>query len=93
MLSYALAAQRAGYHDYTNDQRLKDSVLFEAKYNTPRDLRRKTRRTTRTYGRGTFPGVYDVSACFGLAAEPAACPGIDRTRDEHLVQSMTLGGQ
>ena len=68
MLSYAIAAQRAGIHDYSNDPRLKKLILFFAKYNTPHDVRRKDRRVTGIYGRGTVPGIYDVSACFGVAA-------------------------
>ena len=68
MLSYAIAAQRAGIHDYSNDPRLKKLILFFAKYNTPHDVRRKDRRVTGIYGRGTVPGFYDVSACFGIAA-------------------------
>ena len=68
MLSYAIAAKRAGFHDYSNDPRLKKLILFFAKYNTPHDVRRKGRRVNGIYGRGTVPGIYDVDACFGTAA-------------------------
>lgn len=65
LLSYAIAAQRAGYHDFLTDPRLKKVILYFAKYQTPRDPQRRGRRVTPAFGRGTSG---DSLGVFGLAA-------------------------
>lgn len=65
MLSYAIAAQRAGYRDFSDDPRLKKLVLYFAKYQTPRDVQRRNARVTPAFGRGTSG---DTLGVFGLAA-------------------------
>ncbi|MFP4027767.1 MAG: hypothetical protein ACLFWL_08260 [Candidatus Brocadiia bacterium] len=53
MLSFAIAARRAGYHDFTTDSRLKKLVLYFARMHTPPDPQRGGYRVTGAYGRGT----------------------------------------
>ncbi|MBS3763396.1 MAG: hypothetical protein KGZ25_08860, partial [Planctomycetes bacterium] len=53
MLSFAIAARRAGYHDFTTDPRLKKLVLYFARMHTPPDPQRGGYRVTGAYGRGT----------------------------------------
>lgn len=65
MLSYAIAAQRAGHHDFTTDPRLKKLLLYFAKVHTPRDPQRANARVTPAFGRGTSG---DSLGVFGLAA-------------------------
>jgi hypothetical protein len=65
MLSYALAAQRAGFHDFLNDPRLKQVILYFAKYNTPRDPMRGGFRILPSFGRGAMG---DRLGVFGMAA-------------------------
>ena len=61
MISYAIAAKRAGYHDFSDDPRFKKLLLYFAKFNTPRDPQRRTvngvmgdtgLRSIGAYGRG-----------------------------------------
>lgn len=66
LLTYAVAAKKAGYHDFTNDPRLKKLALYFAKYNTPRDKERGDRRFSGHYGRGTLSQHLCV---FGIAAK------------------------
>jgi hypothetical protein len=65
MMSYAIASQHAGFHDFLNDARLKQCILYFAKYSTPRDPQRKDARVSGAYGRGTSG---DKIAEFGMAA-------------------------
>jgi len=65
MISYAIAARRAGYHDFSSDPRFKKVLLYFAKYNTPRDPQRKNCRGIGAYGRGHSG---DRLAAFGIAA-------------------------
>ncbi|MEI7437613.1 MAG: hypothetical protein WCL16_12490, partial [bacterium] len=65
MLSYAAAAQRAGFHDFAKDPRLAKVALYYAQHLTPRDPVRKNVRVTGVYGRG---GSGNMVASFGLAA-------------------------
>lgn len=69
MLSYAIAAQRAGFADFTNDPRLKKLVTFFAKYNTPRDPMCGGYRGLPVYGRGALRNRLGV---FGMAAKMSA---------------------
>jgi hypothetical protein len=64
-LSYAIAARRAGYHDFTDDPRLKKLLLYFAKTHTPPDPQRGGHRVTGAFGRGTSGNRL---AIFGLAA-------------------------
>lgn len=64
-LSYAIAARRAGYHDFTNDPRLKKLLLYFAKTHTPPDPQRGGHRVTGAFGRGTSGNKL---AIFGIAA-------------------------
>ncbi len=77
MLSYAIAAQRAGYHDFLTDPRLKKVILYFAKYQTPRDPQRRNRRVTPAFGRGTSG---DSLGVFGLAARMYAQSDPDLSR-------------
>jgi hypothetical protein len=52
MVSYAIAAKRAGYHDFSNDARFKKLLLYFAKFNTSRDVQRQDKRSIAAYGRG-----------------------------------------
>jgi hypothetical protein len=65
MMSYAITAQRAGFHDFLDDPRLKQCILYFAKYSTPRDPQRANARVSGAYGRGTSG---DKIAEFGMAA-------------------------
>jgi hypothetical protein len=53
MVSYAVAARRAGFHDFSTDERLKKLLLFFAKMHTPPDPLRGNLRRTGSWGRGT----------------------------------------
>lgn len=65
MISYAIAAKRAGYHDFSTDARFKKLLLYFARYHTPRDPQRQQQRGIGAYGRGHSG---DRLACFGIAA-------------------------
>ena len=65
ILSYSVAAQRAGFHDFSTDPRLKKLVLFFAKCLTPHNPDRKNMRVTPAYARGDMGNPV---ASFGLAA-------------------------
>ncbi|MCX5659860.1 MAG: hypothetical protein NTW19_09080 [Planctomycetota bacterium] len=69
LVVFAIAAQRAGFHDFTNDPRLKKLVAFFAKTQTPRDPMRSNVRGSGGYGRGT---TGDHFATFGVAARMLA---------------------
>jgi hypothetical protein len=69
LVTYAVAAQRAGFHDFTNDPRLKKLLLYHAKTQTPRDPQRGNLRATGAWGRGTSG---DKHAVFGVAARMTA---------------------
>ena len=69
LVTYAIAAQRAGFHDFTNDPRLKKLLLYHAKTQTPRDPQRGNLRATGAWGRGTSG---DKHAVFGVAARMTA---------------------
>ena len=82
MISYAIAAKRAGYHDFSNDPRFKKLLLYFAKFNTPRDLQRRTvngveapagARSIGAYGRGhggCMPS-FGAAAAFFKQSDPA----------------------
>ncbi|OPZ85114.1 MAG: hypothetical protein BWY76_01550 [bacterium ADurb.Bin429] len=65
MITYAIAAKRAGYHDFTTDARFKKLLLYFARYHTPRDVQRNNERGIGAYGRGHSG---DRLASFGMAA-------------------------
>ncbi|HOF88387.1 MAG TPA: hypothetical protein PLZ36_09835, partial [Armatimonadota bacterium] len=65
MITYAIAAKRAGFHDFSTDARFKKLLLYFARYHTPRDVQRKNERGIGAYGRGHSG---DRLACFGVAA-------------------------
>ncbi len=74
LLAYAIAAQRAGFHDFTNDPRLKKLVLYFAKMHTPRDPQRGGLRVSGAYGRGTSGdrlGVFALAARMTAEKDPA----------------------
>lgn len=74
MLSYAISAQRAGFHDFTNDSRLKRLLLYFAKMHTPRDPQRGGFRVSGAYGRGTSGdrlGVFALAAKMNADQDPA----------------------
>ena len=82
MVSYAIAAKRAGYHDFSNDPRFKKLLLYFAKFNTARDVRRRTVNGVQTgeglrsigaYGRGHggCMAVFGSAAPFFKATDPA----------------------
>jgi len=68
-LVYAIAAKRAGYHDFTTDARLKKVALYFAKMHTPPDVQRGNCRVTGAWGRGTSG---DKLAICGIAARMTA---------------------
>ena len=72
MVVYAIAAKRAGFHDFSNDPRLKKFILYSAKYNTPRDPQFKGLRTIGNYGRGhgDIMSVFGVAAAFYKESDP-----------------------
>ncbi len=72
MLTYAITARRAGFHDFSQDPRLKKLILYFAKYNTPRDVQRKNLRSIGAYGRGHggFLAVFGVAAAFYQDSDP-----------------------
>ncbi len=65
ILAYAVAAKRAGLHDFSNDPRLKRLMLYWAQHQTPPDPRRSDKRVSDLYGRG--PGG-ESQYVFGVAA-------------------------
>ena len=69
LVTYAVAAQRAGFHDFTSDPRLKKLLLYHAKTQTPRDPQRGNLRASGAWGRGTSG---DRHAAFGVAARMTA---------------------
>ncbi|MEO0795007.1 MAG: hypothetical protein AAFX93_07590 [Verrucomicrobiota bacterium] len=69
MLSFAIAAERAGYRDFTNDERLKSLVAYFANMLTPPDPRFEGHRATGAYGRGT---TGEGLAVAGMAAQMTA---------------------
>ena len=66
LLSYAVTAKRAGYHDYTNDPRLKKLMLYIARKYTPPDPRRNNLRVSPPLGRGNG---WQTIGTLGLAAK------------------------
>ncbi len=52
MITFAIAAKRAGFRDFSNDPRFKKLMLYFAKFNTPRDVQRGGLRSMAAYGRG-----------------------------------------
>jgi hypothetical protein len=79
MLSYAIAAERAGLGHFLDDPRLKRLIRYFAKTNTPRDAQRKGHRVTGAFGRGT---AGDALGVFGQAARMYA------TRDPEFSKAM-----
>ena len=73
MVAYAIAARRAGFHDFSTDPRFKKLLLYFAKFNTPRDVQRKDARSIGNYGRGHggCMAVFGCAAPFFKAADPA----------------------
>ncbi len=78
LIAYVIAAQRAGFADFTQDPRLKKLILYMAKYYTPGDAQRKDLRVSPAFGRGT---AGDKCAIFGVAARMYATsdPALSRT--------------
>ena len=75
MVAFAIAAKRAGFHDFTNDPRLKKFLLYYAKTQTPRDPRQPGNlRASGAWGRGTsgnhFP-LFGMAAYMNANADPA----------------------
>jgi hypothetical protein len=72
MLVYAIAAKRAGFHDFSSDPRLKRLILYFAKHNTPRDVQRNGLRSIGAYGRGHGGclAVFGIAARFYKNADP-----------------------
>lgn len=66
---YAVAAKRAGFHDFLSDPRFKRLMLYEAKQWTPADPQRKNGRVSPSYGRGT---AGDSTGMFGILAKATA---------------------
>jgi len=72
-IAYAIAARRAGYHDFTNDPRLKKMILYFAKMHTPPDPQRGGHRVTGAWGRGTSGdrlGFTGIAARMTAQADP-----------------------
>jgi hypothetical protein len=69
LVAYAIAAKRAGFHDFTNDPRLKKLSLYFAKMWTPPDPQRKNARVSPPIGRGT---AGDTNGIFGVLARMTA---------------------
>jgi len=65
MLAYAAAAKRAGFHDFSNDPRLKRLLRYWAHHHTPPHPQHRNRRVSGSYGRGTAGEAWNV---FGVAA-------------------------
>ncbi|WP_309400615.1 hypothetical protein [Cerasicoccus maritimus] len=65
IVSFAIASQRAGYRDFTNDPRLKQLITFFAQQYTPQDPARDNLRVTANYGRGVSS---EKLATMGIAA-------------------------
>ena len=66
IVAYAIAAKRAGFHDFTTDPRLKKMVLYYAKVWTPADPQRNNLRVSPAFGRGTSG---DSTGIFGVMAK------------------------
>ena len=90
LLVYALAARRAGFHDFTGDPRLHKLVAFFAKHNTPRDTQRGGKRSIAAFGRGHG----GFMPAFGLAAVlfKDAAPELSRTCQWLWAESGYPGG-
>jgi len=74
IVSFTLASKRAGYRDFTQDQRLKKLLRFFAKINTPPDPIHGGKRATPNYGRGTSGeqlATLGVAARLFAEADPA----------------------
>ena len=69
MVAYAIAAQRAGFADFTRDERLKKLILYFAKTYTPPDPQRGGLRISAAFGRGT---TGNRNAIVGIAAKMSA---------------------
>jgi hypothetical protein len=69
LVTYAIAAKRAGFADFTNDVRLKRLLLYFAKTYTSPDSQRQGYRVSGAFGRGTSG---DVTSLFGVAARMTA---------------------
>jgi len=69
LVSYAIAAKRAGFHDFFAEPRLKKVVLYMAKQFGPADPQRNGARVSPPVGRGT---AGDTSAVFGVMARATA---------------------
>ncbi len=69
IIAYAVAAQRAGFHDFLTDPRFKRIGLYFAQQWTPADPQRTLKRVSPPVGRGT---AGDTSAMFGVLARATA---------------------
>jgi len=65
MLAYAAAAKRAGFHDFSDDPRLKRLMLYWAHHQAPPHPQHGNRRVSGSYGRGT---AAERKSIFGVAA-------------------------
>jgi len=65
MLAYAAAAKRAGFHDFSDDPRLKRLMLYWAHHHTPPHPQHNDKRVSDSYGRGTGA---EKKSIFGVAA-------------------------
>jgi hypothetical protein len=73
-LTYAIAAKRAGFHDFTDDPRLKREALFFTRTHTPPDVQRRNHRVTGAWGRGTSGdtlAVQGIIARMTVDSDPA----------------------
>ena len=74
MMAYAIAARRAGFHDFSNDPRFKRLLLYFAKFSSARDAWRDNRRgVSRAYGRGVSSnplGWRGMAAAFFRKSDP-----------------------
>lgn len=86
MLAYAAAAKRAGFHDFTNDPRLKRLTLFWAHQHTPPDPGRGDLRVSGSYGRGSASERFNV---FGVAARLFAASDPDFSRQMQWMWAQT----
>ena len=77
LLAYALAAKRAGYHDFTNDPRLVKLMEYFARQYTPPDPRHNNLRLSPPVGRGHG---WQTSGYLGLAAKLTADGNPDASR-------------
>jgi len=69
LVTYAVAAQRAGFHDFLTDPRFKKLILFYAKESTPRNPLNHDERVSPSVGRGTSS---DANGIYGVVARATA---------------------